>query len=51
MKWEQDSRDGEFPAVYLLSALGYTTHVVFNECFVNKKTNEIKLEWSLVHRE
>lgn len=37
------SHDGEIPAVHLLSALGQKTSVVFNECFVSKKTNEIKV--------
>ena len=37
------SRDGKIPAVHLLSALGQSTCVVFNEYFVSHKTNEIKV--------
>ncbi len=37
------SKDGDLPAVHLLSALGQSTCVVFNEQFVSSKTNEIKV--------
>jgi len=37
------SKDGDVPAVHLLAALGQRTKVVFNEHFVNHKTNEIKV--------
>lgn len=37
------SKDGDLPAVHLLSAIGQRTKVVFNESFVSKKTNEIKV--------
>ena len=37
------SKDGDLPGVHLLAALGQRTKVVFNEHFVNHKTNEIKV--------
>lgn len=37
------SKDGDLPAVHLLAAFGQRTKVVFNEHFVNHKTNEIKV--------
>lgn len=37
------SRDGDSSPVHLLSVLGQKTLLVFNEKFVNQKTNEIKV--------
>lgn len=37
------SKDGDVPGVHLLAVFGHKTEVVFNEHFVNKKTNEIKV--------
>ena len=36
------SKDGEVPAVHLPSAIGQSSQIVFNECFVSQKNNEIK---------